>query len=252
MIRWLFFDVGNVILNDDPGMAMIYRRLYNAVRAAGHDLSFEQLLAEREELILTRNDGLHHWTLGRRYLGEDGWMRLRDEYTAEWAANYDRYNLPLAGAGEVIHALAADYSLGLAANQVPACRDALERAGLLRHFRVHGISATIGLAKPSPDFFRWLLDRAGCRPEESIMIGDRIDVDIRPARALGMGTIWVRLPLEAKGYAPADPLGRLYFESQQRIGLSRVAARDEEETPDATVTSLDGIPGAVAAIAADA
>ena len=33
---------------------------------------------------------------------------------------------------------------------------------------------------------------AGCRPEEAVMVGDRLDNDIFPAKALGMGTVWVR------------------------------------------------------------
>jgi ribonucleotide monophosphatase NagD (HAD superfamily) len=35
--------------------------------------------------------------------------------------------------------------------------------------------------------------RAGCAPSESVMIGDRLDYDIRPARLLGWRTIRVAL-----------------------------------------------------------
>ena len=40
------------------------------------------------------------------------------------------------------------------------------------------------------------LDKAGCRPEDAIMIGDRLDNDIIPAKKMGMKTVWVR-----QGYA---------------------------------------------------
>ena len=50
-------------------------------------------------------------------------------------------------------------------------------------------SAEIGLEKPDPKIFRLALSRAGCAPEEAVMIGDRIDNDIRPARMQGWGTI---------------------------------------------------------------
>lgn len=33
---------------------------------------------------------------------------------------------------------------------------------------------------------------AGCRPEHAVMIGDRLDNDVRPAKAPGMKTIRVR------------------------------------------------------------
>jgi len=36
------------------------------------------------------------------------------------------------------------------------------------------------------------LERAGCKPEEAVMIGDRIDNDIVPAKSLGMRTVWIK------------------------------------------------------------
>ena len=36
------------------------------------------------------------------------------------------------------------------------------------------------------------LDKAGCKPNEAYMIGDRLDNDILPAKKLGIKTIWVR------------------------------------------------------------
>jgi FMN phosphatase YigB (HAD superfamily) len=38
---------------------------------------------------------------------------------------------------------------------------------------------------------KFRLKRAGCAPSEAVMIGDRIDDDIRPARSLGWKTIRV-------------------------------------------------------------
>lgn len=35
-------------------------------------------------------------------------------------------------------------------------------------------------------------DVAKCKPENAVMIGDRIDNDIVPAKQLGMKTIWIK------------------------------------------------------------
>jgi FMN phosphatase YigB (HAD superfamily) len=40
--------------------------------------------------------------------------------------------------------------------------------------------------------FEIALERAQCKTEEAIMIGDRVDNDIIPAKALGMHTIWIK------------------------------------------------------------
>ena len=33
---------------------------------------------------------------------------------------------------------------------------------------------------------------AGCQAENAVMIGDRLDNDIAPAKKLGMKTVWIR------------------------------------------------------------
>ena len=40
--------------------------------------------------------------------------------------------------------------------------------------------------------FEIALKRADCKANQAIMIGDRIDNDIVPAKKLGMGTIWIK------------------------------------------------------------
>ena len=48
------------------------------------------------------------------------------------------------------------------------------------------------MSKPSLQIFEMALNKAGCMPEESYMIGDRRDKDIEPVTMLLMNTIWVR------------------------------------------------------------
>ncbi len=53
-------------------------------------------------------------------------------------------------------------------------------------------SAEEGVAKPDKRIFEIALDKANCEPQAAVMIGDRVDNDIVPAKALGMKTIWVK------------------------------------------------------------
>jgi FMN phosphatase YigB (HAD superfamily) len=51
-----------------------------------------------------------------------------------------------------------------------------------------------GFSKPDPHVFRMLafrLRRRGIRPEETLIVGDRLDNDIEPARAQGFQTWWL-------------------------------------------------------------
>jgi HAD superfamily hydrolase (TIGR01549 family) len=82
--------------------------------------------------------------------------------------------------------------LGIVANQPAAVVPRLERAGIAGFFIHTGISGTTGLSKPDPRAFQAAAQALGAAPAECIMVGDRIDNDIAPARALGMAAILFR------------------------------------------------------------
>jgi FMN phosphatase YigB (HAD superfamily) len=68
----------------------------------------------------------------------------------------------------------------------------LARAGIAELFGYHGLSGTTGLRKPDPQVFLAAATALGLPSSACIMVGDRIDNDIAPAKALGMATIQFR------------------------------------------------------------
>lgn len=58
-------------------------------------------------------------------------------------------------------------------------------------------SAEEGVSKPDRRIFEIALERSSCKPENAVMIGDRINNDIVPAKQLGMKTIWVKQGFES-------------------------------------------------------
>lgn len=53
------------------------------------------------------------------------------------------------------------------------------------------LSYRVGMAKPDAAIYERALAAAGCRPEDSVMVGDSYDNDMAPALALGMRTVWL-------------------------------------------------------------
>lgn len=103
------------------------------------------------------------------------------------------------GIGALVQALQAQgVRLALAANQPADMLRALGEAGLLHLFAVHGISGVMDLRKPDPRFFLTVCEALGRPAEECVMVGDRIDNDIAPARALGMATVLFRTGRHAR------------------------------------------------------
>lgn len=248
MVKWVFFDVGNVIVNDDPWMAVMLERIYKAILLKGHSLSIGEFFKEREDLIIEKRGGRYWHTLMEKYLGEDGWHKMKKDLADELEKNYLKHNIPFPEINLVLEKLSLKYRLGIAANQTIHCRKALEQIGLLKHFDVLGISEEIGFEKPSKEFFEYLLCQAECSPDEAIMIGDRIDNDVVPAKKVGMRTIWLRFELENKGYLPQTDFAKHYFESMGRTSLSRYESGCDEDRPDITVSTINEICQAVRAI----
>lgn len=55
--------------------------------------------------------------------------------------------------------------------------------------------------KPSPAYYREILDRLKCKPNAAMMVGDDWRNDIEPASGLGLATFWIN----GKDMAPPDP-----------------------------------------------
>ena len=63
----------------------------------------------------------------------------------------------------------------------------------------------MGIAKPDLVIFEKALKLSACAAEESVMVGDRLDNDMAPAKTVGMKTVWLKQRLAA--YQNAE-LGR--------------------------------------------
>jgi HAD superfamily hydrolase (TIGR01549 family) len=94
--------------------------------------------------------------------------------------------------------------------------------------------------KSNPDMHKQTLKKLGVLPQETIMIGDKLLVDIRIPRKLGMYTIQLDRTRKARKSSEADVIARTLSEAVDRIEkwqnhdlrLSyrrRVARRDQKE-----------------------
>lgn len=112
------------------------------------------------------------------------------------------------------------FKIGVIANQPLGTEQRLRKMGLLQYIDLVISSAEENVSKPNLRIFQIALERACCFAENAVMIGDRLDNDIAPAKYLGMKTIWIK-----QGFS----------------GLSTPMV--ETEIPDYIVNSLDDIYG---------
>ena len=123
------------------------------------------------------------------------------------------------GAAELVWSLKrAGYHIGLVADtRTGTARNVLRQHGLEDAFDVLAISESLGVEKPDPRIFRHVLSALGLRPSENghvVMVGNRLDRDVRGANGLGLISVWMRLTQRYPG-----------------------ASTDERDVPDHTTAS---------------
>src|ERR1700722_19437337 len=119
-------------------------------------------------------------------------------------------------------ALGAQFKLGLVANSGEAALRALRRDGLYELFDVIALADFVGVEKPDEKIFQYALDKTGVPACRTVHVGNRLESDIRPAKSLGLRTVWI-----LRGDAPPSP------------------TLEQLSEPDAVVISLIGLPTAL-------
>jgi FMN phosphatase YigB (HAD superfamily) len=110
----------------------------------------------------------------------------------EWLPYSSELDTPYPESSEVLAELVTRYKLGIIANQELGSEKRLDKFGLLKYFDIIVASAEVGVSKPDQQIFQIAIERSGTAPGEIVMIGDRPDNDIYPAKRLGMCTIRVK------------------------------------------------------------
>jgi HAD superfamily hydrolase (TIGR01662 family) len=84
----------------------------------------------------------------------------------------------------------AGYRLGVVGNQPPSSEPFLAALGVSLDFVAS--SGSWGVAKPAPEFFTRVADQFALPPDQVLYVGDRLDNDILPAKAVGMRAVLIR------------------------------------------------------------
>jgi putative hydrolase of the HAD superfamily len=197
-IEAVFCDVGGPIYSDD-NFAHAVRRALDEIRAEQDRPPVDPADFDR---IYDRGRAAQSGSLRRalatELLGDESY---RDELHRRLAPYWTHpVGTAYPDALEMFRRLHGHVRLAIVANQEAATVDALTRDGFASYVDVWGISAVVGHEKPSREFFDWALRECGTTPAHTVHIGNRLDTDVRPAKALVIGTIWV-----LRGEAPLDP-----------------------------------------------
>lgn len=171
-IEWLFFDVGSTLINEEKAYEHRMRDMAGAANK-----SYEEIYELAINFYKENKKGDLEVTklLG---LPKQKWY-FEDEVLYKETVS-------------CLEQLSKTYKIGVIANQELGTAERLQQHGILKYIDLVIASAEEGVAKPDPRIYQIALERSGCKPENAVMIGDRIDNDIVPAKRMGIKTIWIK------------------------------------------------------------
>ena len=171
-IKYLFFDIGSTLVDESE---CVKKRCEVIIES--NNIDRQEFYDRVEECAKTDSYAVRAAAL---------------YYGAEIPKLYGELEKLYPDTKMILEILSQKYKLGVIANQVAGTKDRLDNWGIGKYFDVVVASAEAECAKPDLKIFNLALEQAGCKPNEAVMIGDRLDNDIVPAKQLGMKTIWVR------------------------------------------------------------
>ncbi|MEO7211912.1 YjjG family noncanonical pyrimidine nucleotidase [Mucilaginibacter sp.] len=201
--RHLFFDLDHTIWDFDKNAEETLHELYGTYNLKDIGLHSADLFIE----TYTRHN---HRLWAQYHLGEITKDELRDArfkstftelglHPSLMPADFEDAYVTLCPtktnlfphAHETLEYLQSKYTLHLISNGFKDSTTLkVNGTDLVKYFQNIIISEVVGVNKPDPLIFQHAIDLAGSTKEESLMIGDSIEADIRGALGFGMDAIY--------------------------------------------------------------
>ena len=200
--KHIFFDLDRTLWDFDAASEVAFERIYEkyGLKQRGvpsaHDFHMVYHPLNERLWELYRADQITKEELNRvRFLKPLEHYGIHDVELADRLSEDYVYWSPrivrlVPGTMELLDYLKPKYHLHLITNGFQEVQHIkLGGSGLEPYFETRTVSEEVGVKKPNPEIFRYALRKAGALPEESLMIGDEMAVDIDGARAAGLDTL---------------------------------------------------------------
>ncbi|MGK2965315.1 MAG: HAD family hydrolase [Tepidiformaceae bacterium] len=201
-LRAVLFDIGGPIDEEEQLERLFDQHIVEALRAQGIDATTRAVAGASEAAVAAFAPNAYQYICWRLASGDRAVAEAAYREVADRAVERDAIRGGMEvreGIADLIRGLArAGLLLGVVANQPARAAAHLEVAGIAGAFRYVGLSGDIGYRKPDPRLFVHVCEGLGVLPEHCLMVGDRMDNDIAPARALGMRAIRFRTGRHAR------------------------------------------------------
>lgn len=192
-IKAILFDVGGPLDKEMIMNRMIDEQIIASFKKRGVEISDSEYSLVNDWAVEVFAPKIYQAIIWKIATGDTKLAEVVETELMDTAArrNNARGDFELRqGIPELLQELSNDgLLLGLAANQPTTTLQNMDRLGILQYFSYKRVSGSTGLRKPDLRLLINVCRGLRVSPPEVVMIGDRIDNDIVPARTLGMTTI---------------------------------------------------------------
>ncbi|HMA64101.1 MAG TPA: HAD family hydrolase [Chitinispirillaceae bacterium] len=204
MIKTVFFDLGNTLvdyhaggLTDEEKDLLGLWRMHQKILKPGYEITFGELYRTFYERWMIqcaqRNNSKHEFDV-LEFLPSVLTKKEKMVLLEEFHEPVVRFAVCLNGVMDVVNELyRRGITLGIISNTpIPGMYHdiTLQQLGLIDYFPNRFYSYDIGIRKPHSDLFLHALRKTNANPFESLMVGDRLQLDVLPATQVGMHGLW--------------------------------------------------------------
>ncbi len=192
---FVFFDLGQTLVDEWEFIRYFDEKFLEILNGFGARIDRRNYVSVRDSVIRDRRIG--YGSVRElvfevcKLLAPPGYesviLRRIEPEIAKGRSEFFRFSGDARGMLEALTEM--EIGIGVIANQSADISQVLEKSGLDEFFKVKVISTLVHLAKPDKRIFQLAVNKSGRSTSECVMVGDRLDTDICPAKTLGMTTI---------------------------------------------------------------
>ncbi len=198
-IKHIFFDLDHTLWDFDKNSGLTFQKIFKQNAIDVHIIDFLKVYEPinlgywklyREERI-TKSE-LRYGRLKSTFNKLN--IKISDDmihYLSEvYIENLSTFNHLFDGTIEILEYLKNQYQLHIITNGFEETQDKkMKTSNIIHYFKTLTNSETVGVKKPNPKIFNFALNTANAKANESIMIGDNFEADIKGAIKVGMNAI---------------------------------------------------------------
>jgi putative hydrolase of the HAD superfamily len=226
-ITTILLDAGGVILDESGHEEVRAKIIVDILSPIVPGYSIGSYFSDVEEAVASFCPRTYEFVFWK-HLKDDLsiYKKLYESYLFRWEKQKPPLKLSY-GLEKELREICREFKIGIAGQYGQEILAFLEQQAILDCFIYRLTQDDFPITKPDPRYFLQITEAFGVDPEECIMVGDRIDNDIIPAKQLGMKTVLIRVGLH-KNQQPRIPF----------------------EVPDLELNGITGMTKAVRTLAA--